>query len=248
MTHEQFELLSNQAVAACAVVYFLALLAHLAQWAARPQGRGAGRGPVVSVRRGLGPDVAEAPARAEVDEPERRRCSAGSGVALTVVAAFVHLVAIVSPRPRSRPGAGALGQHVRVHPDRHLGRRVGYLLLYQPLPLSWLSPVVTGFVLVTLMIDVLVLYTPGRAAARRAPVALAGDPRDRRDHRDRGLHPRRDVLGDVPGQAALGGASRPVASEPARAATSPGSPTSACSTGSPTGRTRSASRSGPSRP
>ena len=34
MTHEQFEVLNNQAVAACAVVYFLALLAHLAEWAA----------------------------------------------------------------------------------------------------------------------------------------------------------------------------------------------------------------------
>ena len=33
MTHDQFEVLSNQAVAACAVVYFLAVLAHLAQWA-----------------------------------------------------------------------------------------------------------------------------------------------------------------------------------------------------------------------
>ena len=37
---------------------------------------------------------------------------------------------------------------------------VGYLLLYRRYSLSWLSPVVTGFVLVTLMIDVLVLYTP----------------------------------------------------------------------------------------
>ena len=33
MTHEQYEVLSNQAVAACAVVYFLAVLAHLAEWA-----------------------------------------------------------------------------------------------------------------------------------------------------------------------------------------------------------------------
>ena len=37
---------------------------------------------------------------------------------------------------------------------------VGYLLLYRRYSLSWLSPVVTSFVLVTLMIDVLVLYTP----------------------------------------------------------------------------------------
>ena len=37
---------------------------------------------------------------------------------------------------------------------------MGYLLLYRRYSLSWLSPVVTGFVLVTLMIDVLLLYTP----------------------------------------------------------------------------------------
>jgi len=33
VTHAQYEVLSNQAVAACAVVYFLAVLAHLAEWA-----------------------------------------------------------------------------------------------------------------------------------------------------------------------------------------------------------------------
>ena len=38
---------------------------------------------------------------------------------------------------------------------------VGYLLLYRRYGLSWLSPVVTSFVLVTLMVDVLVLYTDG---------------------------------------------------------------------------------------
>ena len=37
---------------------------------------------------------------------------------------------------------------------------VGYLLLYRRYSLSWLSPVVTSFVLVTLMVDVLLLYTP----------------------------------------------------------------------------------------
>lgn len=33
MSHDQFEVLSNQAVAVCAVAYFLALLCHLAEWA-----------------------------------------------------------------------------------------------------------------------------------------------------------------------------------------------------------------------
>ena len=31
MTHEQFEIFSNQAVAACAVLYFLAFLAQVAE-------------------------------------------------------------------------------------------------------------------------------------------------------------------------------------------------------------------------
>ena len=34
MSHDQFEVLSNQAVAVCAVAYFLALLSHLVEWAA----------------------------------------------------------------------------------------------------------------------------------------------------------------------------------------------------------------------
>jgi hypothetical protein len=34
VTHSQFEVLSNQAVAACGIVYFLAVMAHMAQWAA----------------------------------------------------------------------------------------------------------------------------------------------------------------------------------------------------------------------
>ena len=79
----------------------------------------------------------------------------------------------------------------------------------------------------------------GRAAARRAAVALAGDPRRRRDHRHRRVHPGRHVLGAVPGQGALAAASGRRAAA-ARAATSRGCPSSPCSTGSPTARTRSA--------
>jgi hypothetical protein len=37
MTPEQLEVLSNQAVAAAGVAYFLAFLAHLGQWAAGRQ-------------------------------------------------------------------------------------------------------------------------------------------------------------------------------------------------------------------
>ena len=51
MTDAAWETLSNQAIAAAGIVYFLALLSHLVEWSAlrtvpvqRRQGRGAGRG------------------------------------------------------------------------------------------------------------------------------------------------------------------------------------------------------------
>ena len=164
MTHEQYEVLSNQAVAACAVVYFLALLAHLAQWAAARSVEPAVAVEPVAVGGGAqapGSPVADDPADDPAEESERIELFGRIGVALTVVAPSVQLVAVVVPRPRRRPGAGALGQHVRVHADRHLGRRRSSTwLLYQRYSLSWLGPIVTGFVLVTLMLDVLRLYTP----------------------------------------------------------------------------------------
>ena len=123
MTHEQYEVLSNQAVAACAVVYFLAVLAHLAQWAPAARSRSRSPRPVVRrcgrrVRRTVPPR-----GRRRSRTPERMELFGRIGVALTVVAAFLQFIALVAPRARRGPGAGAVGKHVRVHPDRHLGRR-----------------------------------------------------------------------------------------------------------------------------
>ena len=78
MTHEQYEVLSNQAVAACAVVYFLAVLAHLAQWAAgRTVEAPVARRPSAWARR----PAASAPPRtagAPTTSPSGWSCSAGS--------------------------------------------------------------------------------------------------------------------------------------------------------------------------
>ncbi len=173
MTHEQFEVLSNQAVAACAVVYFLAVLAHLAQWAA---GRKVEETPAETVAAEAVPAEARvgattaptgsvgAPAEpnvpAESDETERMQLFERVGVSLTVVAAFVHFLAVVSRGLASDPVRVPWGNMYEFTLTATLVVTVGYLLLYRRYSLSWLSPVVTGFVLVTLMIDVLVLYTP----------------------------------------------------------------------------------------
>ena len=159
MTHDQFEVLSNQAVAASAVVYFLAVLAHLAAWAAGRQVAEPVREPVkepVAVGGGAGAqDVVPT-----AEEPERVRLFSRVGVALTVVAAAVQFVAVVSRGLAADPVRVPWGNMYEFTLTGTLVVTVGYLLLFRRYSLDWLSPVVTGFVLVTLMVDVLVLYTP----------------------------------------------------------------------------------------
>ena len=158
MTHSQYELLSNQAVAACAVVYFLAVLAHLAQWALARKVEAPVEA-VVSVGAATGASAPPAAPDAD-DEDERIALFGRIGVALTVVAAFVQFIAIVSRGLAADPVRVPWGN---MYEFTLVGTWVvvmGYLLLYKRFKLAWLAPIVTSFVLITLMIDVLVLYTP----------------------------------------------------------------------------------------
>jgi cytochrome c-type biogenesis protein CcsB len=156
VSHDQFEVLSNQAVAVCAVAYFLALLAHLVEWAAaRSVPVAAAEGAEVAAGQG-GVDVLT---RTDVDT-ERVERWARIGVVLTVVAAGVHLVAVVARGLAADPVRVPWGNMYEFTLTATLVVTLGYLLLYRRFALAWLSPVVTGFVLVTLMVDVLLLYTP----------------------------------------------------------------------------------------
>jgi cytochrome c-type biogenesis protein CcsB len=163
VTHDQFELLSNQAVAACAVVYFLAVLAHLAQWSAGrkvPDHLEAHADALAYADKSGATGSRTRPETAPVDEPEQMRMFGRIGVALTVVAALLHFVALVARALASDPVRVPWGNMYEFVLTGTWVVTVGYLLLYRRYSLSWLSPVVTSFVLVTLMIDVLVLYTP----------------------------------------------------------------------------------------
>ena len=167
MTHDQFEVLSNQAVAVSAVAYFLALLSHLVEWAsARSVPAGTARrggtseslqhAEAAAMEAGGGVAVLE---RTDVDTARVDRF-ARLGVVLTVVAAGVHLVAVVARGLAADPVRVPWGNMYEFTLTATLMVTLGYLLLHRRFGLSWLSPVVTGFVLVTLMIDVLLLYTP----------------------------------------------------------------------------------------
>ncbi len=160
MSHEQLEVLSNQAVAACAVVYFLAVLAHLAQWAAGRQVPAQELAVPVAVGAGATREAAPTTAGGPPVESERMQLFGRIGVALTVVAAALQLVAVLSRAFAADPARVPWGNMYEFTLTGTLVVTLGYLLLFRRYSLSWLSPVVTGFVLVTLMVDVLVLYTP----------------------------------------------------------------------------------------
>ncbi len=244
MTHGQYEVLSNQAVAACAVVYFLAFLTHLAQWAAGRSVETTVAEPV-AVGAGTAPGSPRATEPAPVEEPERMYRLGRIGVALTVVAAFVHFIAIVARGLAADPVRVPWGNMYEFTLTGTWVVVMGYLLLYRRYSLSWLSPVVTGFVLVTLMVDVLVLYTPvvPLRDALQSPWLV--------------IHVVAAII--ATGAFTLGGMcsalylfkerweEKQAASGRSVVATSRGCRGSRCSTASPTARTRSRSRSGPSR-
>jgi cytochrome c-type biogenesis protein CcsB len=167
VTHDQFEVLSNQAVAVCAVAYFLALLCHLVEWAAARSvpaeihlGSADERQVAAdSVQMSAGAGGTDVLERADVDT-ERVGRWARLGVVLTVVAAGVHLVAVVARGLAADPVRVPWGNMYEFTLTATLMVTIGYLLLYRRYDLGWLSPVVTGFVLVTLMVAVLQLYEP----------------------------------------------------------------------------------------
>lgn len=134
MNTENWQLISNQAVAACAVVYFLALLSHLWEWAIM-------RGTV-----GGGDDGAA----------DRAALFGRIGVALTVVAVAVHFGAMTARGLAADRVPWGNMYEFTLTATCFVG--LGYLAFYRRFKLGWMGPIVTAFILITLMIDVLILW------------------------------------------------------------------------------------------
>lgn len=135
MTNAAWESLSDQAVTVCGIVYFLALLAHSAQWAAL---------------RKLPAD--ETPSTGQVATFGR------FGVLLTVIAAAVHVVALVSRGMAADPNRVPWGNMYEFTLSATCVVTLVYLALFKKYSLSWLSPWLVGFVFVVLMLDVVILH------------------------------------------------------------------------------------------
>ncbi|CUR54495.1 Cytochrome c-type biogenesis protein CcsB [metagenome] len=157
MTDTAWEQLSDQAVAMCGIVYFLALLSHLVEWSmlrkvpveiAARQSVAAGGGP------------SESPASTSVT-PERTDKIAmygRLGVLLTVLAVVLHFVALLSRGMAADPNRVPWGNMYEFTMAGAFVVAVLYLALYRRFQLSWLSPLVLGFVVAVLMLDVIWLH------------------------------------------------------------------------------------------
>lgn len=158
MTHLQFEQISQQALVVCGAFYFIALLAHLAEWAATRSVVEVSEQVVVGAAGAS--EVAPAAGDGGVVAGEKAERFARIGLITTIVAAGVHLVSVVTRGLAADPVRVPWGNMYEFVLTGTLVVTIGYLALYRRYRLGWLSPVVTAFVLVTLMADALLLYAP----------------------------------------------------------------------------------------
>ena len=176
MTPAFFGSFSNHAIAFASVVYALALLAHVAEWAmsrkvplrAVSQAQRAVEqraAQPVPVGSGAPADPGAAPV-VPLEEPDTddREFSIDRfgriGVALTVVACLVHLSAVVTRGLASDPARVPWGNMYEFTMAGTFGVTVMYLLLLRRYQLRWMGLLVTAFEVVVLMCAVLFLYEP----------------------------------------------------------------------------------------
>jgi cytochrome c-type biogenesis protein CcsB len=154
MTDAAWGTLSNQAVAAAGLVYFLALLSYVVEWASLRQ---------VTQQQVLagaaGPDVTEvAPAQ---ERREHRVAMFGRlGLLLTGIATALHLLALVGRGMSADPNRVPWGNMYEFTLAGTFVVAAFYLVLQRRYQLDWLGPVVVAFVLTLLMVAVIWLYDP----------------------------------------------------------------------------------------
>jgi cytochrome c-type biogenesis protein CcsB len=158
--------LSNQAIGAAGVVYFLALLAHLVEWSALRTV------PVQTTARASVPAGVTAPLAEEGQAPSRDQGASDDAtrfrvemfgrlaVMLTVIACAAHFVALLGRGMAADPNRVPWGNMYEFTLSGSFVVVAGYLLLRKRFGLSWMGPIVTALVLVLLMVAVLWLYTP----------------------------------------------------------------------------------------
>jgi len=160
MTDVMWGSLSDQAVAVAGVVYFLALLAHLVEWASLREPKRAEVAAESSVgTTGAGGSVAVAERTGGREERTERVAFFGRlGFLLTGIAVVVHGVALVARGMAADPNRVPWGNMYEFTVSGTFMVVVMYLVLHRRFSLSWMAPFVVGFVVATLMVAVIWLH------------------------------------------------------------------------------------------
>ena len=162
MNNTAWESLSNQAIGAAGIVYFIALLVLLAEWAslrqvavAQSADVAAGSGGGVAVKERAGDDGA-----VDLDSRARRTAFLGRlGLLLTGIAAGAHLVALVARGMAADPNRVPWGNMYEFTVSGTFVAVVIFLLLVRRFELQWMAPLVVGFTVATLMVAVIWLHS-----------------------------------------------------------------------------------------
>jgi cytochrome c-type biogenesis protein CcsB len=160
MTDASWGTLSNQAVAAAGVVYFLALLVYVLEWSSlRHADRVSSRSAAVSTSGHGSVAVASGP-EDDVRRSERVALFGRLALLLTGLGAAIHLVALVARGMSADPNRVPWGNMYEFTLSGTFVVALLFVALHRRLSLGWLGPVVVGFVLSLLMVAVIWLYEP----------------------------------------------------------------------------------------
>ena len=174
MSPADFASFSNNAIAFASVVYVLAFLSHVAEWAfgrslpasdavavGEPVAVGAPAAAAPSYDGPAAADDVAALADEELASKAQKLEKFGRiGVALTVVAAALHLAGLVTRGLGADPARVPWGNMYEFAVAGAFGVSAIYLVLLRKYSLRWLGIFVTGFEVVVLMLAVLLLYVP----------------------------------------------------------------------------------------
>ncbi|HET6938135.1 MAG TPA: c-type cytochrome biogenesis protein CcsB [Nocardioides sp.] len=151
MTDAAWGTLSNQAVAAAGVVYFLALISYVVEWSSLRQ--------VDRSRELVGAGAPSSDPAPDVDRASDRVAIFGRlGLLLTCIAVAVHFVALLGRGMSADPNRVPWGNMYEFTLTGTFVVAFFYLVLSRRWPLDWLAPLVVAFVLTLLMVAVLWLY------------------------------------------------------------------------------------------
>jgi cytochrome c-type biogenesis protein CcsB len=158
VTDQAWETLSNQAIAAAGLVYFLSLLAYLVQWASLRNVPVEAAEKVAVGAAGAGPDTPDRPA--EAVPSQRAEMTGRLGLLLAGLACALQFVALLGRGMAADPNRVPWGNMYEFTVAGTFVVMVIFLVARRRLGLDWAGLPVVAIVLTLLMVSVIWLYEP----------------------------------------------------------------------------------------